>query len=242
MSALAPEVSPITDNTMTVESAGTSTEALRVRWKERIGQAQEARRPFERTMLSDLAFAAGQHWLVYNEQKRRMVHISEADPRYADRELYTADRITEYREAALSELESDDDRPTVLVVQDGTTAEEIAEHLNNAVDHAWNREWGAEEILSIVRPWCVDMGVAAIRCKRDPDQGEHEGHAPIDQQGNPLQPDEIVHLATNGTRYDGSLPNFKSVKKGATCWEAYSALHLLPAPGITHERYLPWEI
>jgi hypothetical protein len=41
MSALAPEVSPIDTNTMTVESAATSTEALRVQWKERIGQAQE---------------------------------------------------------------------------------------------------------------------------------------------------------------------------------------------------------
>jgi hypothetical protein len=242
MSSLAPEVSPIDTNTMTAESAATSTEALRVQWRERIGQAQEARLPYEGTILSDLAFAAGQHWLVYNTRQRRMVHISEADPRYADRELYTADRITEYREAALAELESDDDRPNVLVVQDGTTAEEIAEHLNNAVDYAWNHEWSAEEILSIARPWCVDMGVAAIRCKWDPEQGGLEGHAPIDQQGNPLRSDEIMHLAEHGTRYDGTLPNFKSVRQGATCWEAYSALHILAPPGVTHERYFPWEV
>jgi hypothetical protein len=242
MSSLAPEVAPIDNTTMTVDSAATSTERLRVQWKERISQAQKARLPFERTILSDLAFASGQHWLVYNERQRRMVHISEADPRYADRELYTADRITEYREAALAEFDIDDDRPNVLVVQDGTTAEEIAEHINNAVDYAWNHEWGAEEILSIARPWCLDMGVAAIRCKWDPDQGEIEGHAPIDAKGNPLQPDEIAHLAANGTRYDGTLPNFKPVRKGSTCWEAYSALHILPPPGVTHERYFPWEI
>jgi hypothetical protein len=120
LSALSPTTSPL-NGTMTVESADTGEEKLRVLWKERISQAKEARRPFERTLLSDLAFASGQHWLVYDEKQRRMRHIAELDPRYQDRELFTADRITEYRQAQLGELESDDDRPELMVVQEGET-------------------------------------------------------------------------------------------------------------------------
>lgn len=242
MSALSPATSPIDNGTMTVESAATSDEKTRLLWQQRIADAKAARYPFERTMLSDLAFAAGQHWLVYDQQHRRMRHISDVDNRYADRELYTADRITEYREAQLGELEADDDRPELSVVQEGETAEESGEQLNNAVAHAWSQEWEADEVLAIARPWVVDMGVAAIRCRWDPDCGELEGHAPVDQYGKPLPDDQAAQLLEDGMLPDGSLPKFKPVYKGKTCWEAYSALHILPPPGITHERYFPWEI
>lgn len=237
MSALSP-LAP----TMSVESAPTSDEKLRVLWRQRIEWAKEARRPFERIMLSDLAFASGQHWLVYDERQRRMRHIAEVDPRYNDRELFTADRITEYRMAQLGELEADDDRPELLVTQEGESAEEIIEQLNSAVAYAWEHEWRAEQALNKGRRYCVDMGVSAVRCRWDTERGATIGHAPIDQYGNPHGEQAIAHIVEHGVAPDGSLPRYKPVREGATCWEAYSALHLLPPPGCTHEDEFPWEV
>jgi hypothetical protein len=71
--------------------------------------------PIEKTWLSNLAFAAGQHWLVWDAQGGggQLRHIAGDGPPYRDRTLYTADRINEYLQAQFGELNSDDDRPEI---------------------------------------------------------------------------------------------------------------------------------
>lgn len=226
------------------ERPGSQVE-LEMLWRDRIEQAKQGRRLPEQTILSDLAFAAGQQWLVYDPDTRRMRHIAEMDPaRYGDRELYTADRIREYRAAQLGELNADSDRPELLAVADGDQAEASAHELNLAAEHGWDREWNAEDALRQARRYVVDMGVGAIRCRWDPAAGPITGHIQTDRYGKPVTPEthpaDTQALQTTGQMADGSLPQIKPVKEGRTRWEPLTALHLLPPPGVNHEKDFPY--
>lgn len=212
-------------------------------WAERIRQAREARRPYEPVWLSNAAFRAGQHWLVWDPSGKRMRNLQDMDPRYRDRDLYTADRINEYVQAQLGELGSGDDRPDLVTVQSGDTAEDVAAGLNGACEHGWDNEWNAQSALDRARSFCLTYGTSAIRVRRDPGQGQVVGHHPVDRQGQPIQDQQAVaYLTENGVLPDGSLPRFKPVREGRTVWEPYTAFQLLPQPGVTHEDDLGWEV
>ena len=206
-------------------------------------QAKAARRPFIPIWLLNLAFAAGQHWVAWDKRAQRVRALRELDPKYADRELFTADRITEYRLAQLGELESDDDRPQLIAVQEGDNAEAVTDQLNRAVGYAWDHEWGAQEALAQARRYVVDLGTAAIRCRWEPNKGPDAGYATYDASGQPVtHPDVLSHLAVHGSLPDGSLPNIRPVKEGRSCWEAYSSFGVLAQPGVNHEDQFTWEI
>jgi hypothetical protein len=215
-------------------------------WKDRIRDARDAQRPFVPTWLLNLAFAAGQHWVGYDKTERRVRSLRDLDPgRYGgSKELYTADRITEYRMAQLGELESGDDRPELLVVQEGATAEAAAKQLNAAVAYAWEHEWNAQLALAQARLYTLDLGVSALRCRWDPTKGPKAGEVPMHPvTGEPVtHPAEYESLLNNGTLTDGSLPSFKQVQEGRTCWEAYSSFGILAPPGFNHEDAFPWEV
>lgn len=211
-------------------------------WRERITQAKAARKPFIPIWLLNLAFAAGQHWVAWDKRQQRVRALRELDPKYADRELFTADRITEYRLAQLGELESDDDRPQLVAVQEGDNAEAVVEQLNRAVGYAWDHEWDAQAAITQARRYVVDLGTSAIRCRWNPDKGPVAGHAAY-SQGQPVtHPDDLAHLATAGTLPDGSLPELRQVKEGRSCWESYSSFGILAQPGVNHEDQFTWEI
>src|SRR6266511_2309606 len=82
--------------------------------KQRLMAARDARKAYEPTWHSNLAFAAGKHWLQWDRFQRMLVMPQELK----DKELYTADVITEYRTTALGELGSDDDRPELPLPRD----------------------------------------------------------------------------------------------------------------------------
>lgn len=206
--------------------------------KKRIGDAKDTQKSFHGTWATNLAFAKGQQWLVWDKQARTLRSISEVDYRYEQRELFTADRIREYKESALGELTSEDDRPELLVAQDGDEAEAVADRLNKVAGYAWDHEWYSDEALLRCRSLVLDLGVAAIRCRFDPDAGEVVGHQPYGADGQPA--DEASMEATGQTQ-DGSLPTYKPVKSGRTCWEPYSAFQILTPPGVVHEKDFPWE-
>lgn len=217
----------------------TDPQMLEQRWRDRITQAREARRQFEPIWLSNLAFAAGRMWLVWDQQQRRMRHLAEVDPRYVDRELYTADRINEQRQAQLGELSGDDDRPELLLAQNGDTAEALQKEINSAVAYGWEHEWGADEALEQVRSLCLDLGTNAIRCRFDPTLGPAVGEVPI-YQGQPVTDPEQAHeLLANGPRDDVQI---RTVHEGRTVWEPLSAFNLLTPPGVNHEDKFLWEI
>jgi hypothetical protein len=213
-------------------------------WKDRIKQARAAQEPFVPIWCLNLAFAAGQHWVGWDKVNLRVRSLRELDPgRYGDRELYTADRITEYRMAQLGELEADDDRPELLVVQEGEIAEKTAEQLNAAVGYAWDHEWGAQAALAKARLYTVDLGVSALRCRWDPSKGPLAGHVAYDSSGALVtDPHELDSLEQTGALTDGSLPRLQEVQEGRTCWEAYSPFGILSPPGCNHEDTFPWEI
>lgn len=221
---------------------------LKETWRTRIEQARNAQKPFIPIWLSNLAFAAGQHWLVWDPQSNggRLRHVAEMDEMFRGRNLLTADRINEYRQAQLGELDSDDDRQQLLAAQQSDTAEESAKELNQAVAYGWEHEWDAESALSQMRQYVLDLGTAAIRCRRDPDHGKTVDHQPYDQQGKPVTPDthpeDWQALTTQGSMADGSLPDMRPIKEGRTVWTPHTCFQILTPPGINHEARFPWEI
>jgi hypothetical protein len=219
-----------------------STDNIVTTWKQRIEQAREARRPFEPVWLSNLAFAGGQHWLAHDRHSGQMRHLAELDSRYRSRNLYTADRITEYMRAQLGELSAGDDRLDLQAIQDGTEASEVAKELNSAVEYAWHHEWNAQKALRRARGYALTMGVSAIRCRFDPTRGPVAGRLPVNQNGEPVTDEaELQSLHQNGTLTDGSLPRYQQINEGRTCLEPLTAFQLFTPPGIPHEDDFPWE-
>lgn len=212
-------------------------------WRERIEQAKEHRKKLEPIWLSNLAFAAGQHWLAWDPNQKKLRHISELDPKYRDRDLYTADKINEHVQAQLGELQTDDDRPELLLAQDGDTAEDLQKSLNEAVAYAWEHEWAADSALTQARRLCLKLGTSAIRVRFDPTKGPVTQHMVVGPDGQPVQDDQSLgHLEQTGQLPDGSLPKFQPVHEGRTTLEPLSAFHLLTPPGINHEDVFPWEV
>src|SRR5262245_5720902 len=76
-----------------------------------IQRAKEDRKRFEPTWHSNLAFAAGKHWLSWDRDQRRLVF----PPDLRGKDLYAADVITEYRMTAIGELGTGDERPQILL-------------------------------------------------------------------------------------------------------------------------------
>lgn len=228
-------------------------EKLVEEWRGRIHDAEQYRRRFELIWLSNLAFVAGQQWLVNPRGSREFRHISEIDDRYADKDLYTADVIKEQRQAALGEFESAGDRPQLLVPTDGDDDEsenEIEQQLNRAVGHAWEYEVDAAEALRDVRRKCVDMGVGAIRCRYDSSQGQPQTgsdgqqlQAPIDiRTGQPITDGVKARDYVAGLHEKGQRTDFRQINEGRICWEVGSAFNVLVPPGVPHEKDFPWEI
>lgn len=236
-------------STVTVEdnvAAAKATADLQRIWKERIQRARDAQKPLIPTWLSNLAFAAGQHWLVWDYVAGQLRHVRDADPKWADRNLLTADRISEYRDAQLGELSGDDDRPQLLAAQTGEESEEVAKQLNQASSYQWDHEIDAEEVLAQVWSYVVDLGTAAVRCYRDGNYGKVVDHQPVDPNGVPVteytHPDDWQTLQQDGTMADGSLPVMQPIREGRTCWKPYTAFQILTPPGVNHEDRLPWEV
>lgn len=221
-------------------------EQIQQEWKTRIERARAAQKPHIPTWLSNLAFAAGQHWLVWDPRSTaggRLRHIAEMDPRYKGRDLLTADRITEFRLAQLGELDAEDDRQQLLAAQESETAEESAKQLNQAVAYAWEHEWEAQQALKQARQYCVDMGTAAIRCRRDPDHGKVVDPYVPHRDGKPVTGQhDLMALEQQGTLADGATPEFQAVREGRTVWQPYTAIQILAPPGYQHESRFPWEI
>jgi hypothetical protein len=219
-----------------------STDGIVTGWKKRLEHAREARKPHERTWLSNLAFAGGQHWLGFPKQSNELRHLSEIDPRYANRNLYTADRITEYMRAQLGELSGGNDRLDLQAVQEGDTAEQVAKELNAAVEYAWTHEWNAQKALRRARGYALTMGVSAIRIRFDATKGPIAGRLPVGQDGQPVtDPNELASLEQQGTLSDGSLPRYQQINEGRTGLEPLTAFQLFTPPGIPHEDDFPWE-
>src|SRR6266566_658196 len=134
------------------------------RVKTNIKQAREHRKKFEPTWQSNLAFAAGQHWLVWSDKFRALRRIQDVDPRYRNRELYQADVITEIRTHVLGELGSDDDRPELLLQRDDTVSEDFQAQVNRAIGYGWDFEWDGDTAMSEADRYAVDIGTSAIQC------------------------------------------------------------------------------
>lgn len=225
-------------------------EQLVRRW---IRAAEYHRKPEEIKWLTSLAFVAGQQWVVTDRVTRTLKDISEVDPRYADVDLYVADIITEQRAAALGELQSDSDRPELLVPEGDDAdpeSESIADQVNRAVGHGWDFEWDGDAQLADVRRKCVDLGVAGIRCRVDPDAGGpmldstgQQVQAPVGEDGVPITDATRAHDYVAQRVMDGKpAATFKPVNNARIRWETGSAFNILVPPGVPHEKDFPWEI
>ena len=213
-------------------------------WRTRITQARTARKPFEKVWLSNLAFDAGQFWLAWDDTTQSMRHLSQLDPRYSDRELYTSNRIREYVQAQLGELESDDDRPQLLTAQEGETAEQSAKALNDAVAYAWEHEWDADEVIAQARRAVLTLGTVAIRRRFDKNKGPiRDPYQPVDPTGQLVaDPQNLASLREAGTLASGGLPTFQPVHEGRSVLDVYTPFGILAPPGVNHEGLFPWEI
>lgn len=209
--------------------------------KDRIRQAREHKQQFEANWALNLAYAAGDHWSVWDNQQRTLRKIQDVDPRYRGRELYTADVITEYRTTALGELGGDNDRPQLMLVRDDAASEKYQEQLNRAVEFGWNHEWDGDVSLAEVDRFLVDLGTAAVRCRFDPTVGPVKADNVPHVDGRPILDNEEAVQQVAAAAAQGQTLQFKPIKQGRICWEAISALGLLVPPGVTHEDKFPWE-
>jgi hypothetical protein len=229
---------------MAVQVAG--ADEIRNVWRSRITQAREDQTSYHGIWATALAFSYGQQWLVWSASQKKLRHISDVgDPKYQGRELFTADRITEQRQAALGELTVDDDRPELMSAQEGDDANRAAAGLNQIAAFAWDQEWKAPAALMQMRRLCLDLGVAAIRCRWDGEAGPPKNpaeYAPLGSDGTPLDPQAQLDLVQNGALSDGSLPQFKKLNEGRTVLDVYSQFQIFSPPGIVHEDNFPWEI
>jgi hypothetical protein len=207
-------------------------------WRERIKQAREDRQRFEPTWHSNLAFAAGKHHLVWDRFSRQLV----MPPELLDRELYTADVITEQRAAALGELQSDSDRPELLLTQEGEGAEELQAQINHAVQHGWEYEVDADSALLEVRRLVLDLGTAAVRSRFDPTKGPVLQDAVPHRDGQPVLDPEEARSYVAEQQAAGASAGLKQIHQGRIVWEPLSAFNILTPPGVNHERRFPWEI
>lgn len=212
--------------------------------RERIRDGLQYRKLIEPTWMMNLAFVAGQQWVVYDRRTRRLVDIRDVDARYRDVDLYVADIITEQRAAALGELQTDSDRPDLLAPSGGdedVQDEDVAKQANRAIEYGWNHEWDGDGILLDVRRKTVDLGVAAIRCHYDPNVGKTLAPAPLDEEGNAITDGEKARAHVAGLAEQGQTAKFKQIQEGRICWETGSAFNLIVPPGVPHERDFPWE-
>jgi hypothetical protein len=207
--------------------------------RRRIQQARTARKPFEPTWLSNLAFTAGKHYHVYDRFSRQMMLPPDLEQDAARGNLYVADVITERRQRALGELSGDDDRPELLLVDEGDTNEDFQAQLNRAVGYGWDYEWKGDETLLDLRRKVLDFGTAAIRVRFDPTVGQVKQQLPY-QAGKPvLDLEQARGLMANGPREDVKIGD---VREGRIRWETLTPFNLLVPPGIEHERDFPWEV
>src|SRR6266542_4180102 len=208
--------------------------------KDRIRQGREYRKQFEPTWRVNMAFAAGEHYLVFDDNTRTLRRIQDVDPKYKGREQYSADIITEYRTTVLGELGSDDDRPELLLQHDDTAAEDFQAQLNRALGFGWDNEFRADEVLAEADRLCLDLGTSAIQCRFDAAAGEvrPEGEIPH-YQGKPvLDMEQATQLMGGGPNPEIQM---QEMHQGRITWEALSAMNLIVPPGLTHERRFPWE-
>src|SRR5215471_4332312 len=210
--------------------SGKALEPVRARLREALDYR---RRNFEGTWQSNLAFASGNQWMVYDRNTRTLRRIQDVDPAYAGRELYTADAITEYRETAIGELGNDDDRPQLLLQRDDEISEEYQNALNRGLGYGWDYEIHADEVIDQCDQFTLDLGTAAIRCKWEPTHGKIRGELPY-INGQPAYGAE-GRAAVAEAAAAGKVVPIKEVPEGRLCWEALSAFNILVPPGIPHE-------
>lgn len=204
-------------------------------WQEKLTQAADDRKRFEPTWHEALAFAAGKQWLMWSLDERQMV--MPRDLHGNAHELYTADRITEYRMTVLGEMSADDERPELLLVRDDEWSEETQQALNRAVEHGWDHEWDGDRALARARQLLVDLGTAGIRCRFDPTKGPVLDDNVPHFQGRPVaDPNQAMQLMEQGAPLE-----FKPVREGRIVWDTLSPFNMLVPTGVVHEDDMPWE-
>jgi len=204
--------------------------------RQRIEDAVEDRKRFEPTWHMALAYAAGKQWVEWSHRDRRVIMPPEVNPR----DLYTADRITEYRTTALGELGSDRDKPQLLISRDDQWSEELQEAVNQGLTHAWDHEAEAERALAEKDRLVIDLGTAAIRCLFDPTKGAIAKREWPHVDDRPVYGDDALEAVTSAAE-NGRTLSYRDVREGRITWQVLGPWNLLPPPGIPHEKDFPYE-
>ena len=206
--------------------------------RQRIKEAREYRKKFEPTWESNMAYVSGKQWVVTERVSRQLRNIQEIDPRYSGRDLYTADRIGERRQAVLGELGSDDDRPELLTPLNDTWAEKYQAQLNRAYGFAWDYEFDGDEALAMADQYCVDLGTSAIRPYFDRTLGGVKDEQVPFVNGQPVPASQAVQLFD---QFPQPQINMQDVPEGCIRWEVGSPWNILAPAGIAHEDDFPFD-
>lgn len=222
-------------STIAYPQNGQTPDSIERDWRERLSQAAEDRKRFEPTWHEALSFAAGKQWLMWSLGEQQMVLPRETLT--MANELYTADRITEYRMTALGEMSADDERPELLLVRDDSWSEELQKGINRAVEYGWDHEWDGDRALTRARAILVDLGIAGVRCRFDPTKGRVVADNVPHFEGRPItETEQAFQLLDMGAPLE-----FKPMREGRIVWEALSPFNMLVPPGVVHEDDMPWE-
>ncbi len=206
--------------------------------RDRIRQGLAWRKQFEPTWISNLAYAAGKHDLVWDRFERKLSLPRELE----GQDLYTADVITEQRQAMLGDLRAGDDRPQMITVVDGASAESIAEQANRVLRWGWEEEWHADEILLDMRRKLLDFGVSAVLPYFDKTLGQPRVDLVPHRDGRPVTDLAQAREYVATQQQNGQSADLRPINDGKICWKVGSPFNLVVPPGVVHERGFPWEV
>jgi hypothetical protein len=216
------------------------TETVTDLWRDRIKQAREDRRRFEPAWMENLAFAAGQPYARWSRAQGRVLVPRDVEEQMERGELYNGDVITERRLRLLGELSAEDDRPELLLVDDGSWEEDFQAQCNRAVGYGWDSEWDGDATLLELRQTVIDLGTAAVQVLFDPTAG------PVKQGDVPFHQGKPVHDAAQARQLLADGPNpavsMRTIHEGAIRWKVHSPFGFLVPAGVAREKNFPWEI
>lgn len=223
--------------------------------RRRITAAEDYRKRFEPQWLLAQAFLAGNQWNVIDRETRRLVDVRttpEGD-RYSGVDLYVADILHEHRGAALGELQTDSDRPELILPGDGeedAETELVDDQANRLLGFGWDYEWDGDAKLALARQFCVDLGVSAVLCSFDRRGGGavnasdgEQVQAPVDPSTGRLitDPEKArAHVADQAA--SGRTAKFEPLTEGCIGWEPGTAFNILAPPSVPHEDKFPYDI
>lgn len=231
----AEQVSPIYIDNRRKPSQALSTDARVADFVERRRKALQARKQYEPDWQLAKQFLANKQWVMFSKRLNRV--IAERNPQR--RERITVNVITQYVWTTAGKLISDNFLPELFFRQEDIGSEDYAAQANRAMEYAWYDEIEAEERIFDACLKMITYGLAGIQTRYDKGAGPSLGQQPM-RDGQPMMDPAEARQYMAEQRAAGQNVQMGELYEGCLRWDVLTPFHILPPPGIEHERDFPW--